>query len=125
MEKGQAQNVEQQQFERAAENTVKDESVSDKTDSATSGRGDSTKYGVEGKISDNLMLSNIDRIYENIKCRFDKDGNPKKDIEAKMGKAELIAREERWRITASDILKDSSTSNEQKYDKLANAFKSN
>lgn len=125
LEKGQAQNVEQQQFERAAENTVKDESVSDKTDSATSGRGDSTKYGVEGKISDNLMLSNIDRIYENIKCRFDKDGNPKKDIEAKMGKAELIAREERWRITASDILKDSSTSNEQKYDKLANAFKEN
>lgn len=98
---------------------------STKTSSKESVAGGETgnKYGIDGVISDSVMLSNVDRIYENLKERFDKDGDPKKDIEKHMGKAELTARNENWRTEASGILKDTSLSSEQKYEKLAEAYK--
>lgn len=111
---------------------LQEEAKSDRTtrhEAPTSGQHSDTekdstvRYGIAGVIDDKVMLSNIDRIYENLKGRFDKDGDPKKDIEKHMGKAELTARNENWRIEASGILKDSSLSNEQKYERLAGAYK--
>ena len=111
---------------------LQEEAKSDRTtrhEAPTSGQHSDTekdstvRYGIAGVIDDKVMLSNVDRIYENLKGRFDKDGDPKKDIEKHMGKAELTARNENWRIEASGILKDSSLSNEQKYERLAGAYK--
>lgn len=81
------------------------------------------KYGVRGKIEDNIMVSNIDRLYEKFTSRFYKEGNLQKDIENHYGKAEYAARVDAWRDAASNILKDRSLSIDEKYDKLVETYR--
>lgn len=112
-------NVEMPQEPERTAQVERPEPTGERTEAST------VKYGVEGKIDDKVMLSNVDRIYEHMASRFSKDEKPKDDIEKKMGHAELVARDERWKSSASDILKNSKLSNEQKYEKLAVAYKEN
>ena len=96
-------NVEMPQEPERTAQVERPEPTGERTEAST------VKYGVEGKIDDKVMLSNVDRIYEHMASRFSKDEKPKDDIEKKMGHAELVARDERWKSSASRSGPDSCT----------------